>query len=362
MRPLLLIDHGLIHADEAQALKERQSQVMGQSPAIDALARKLAGCTRHVIEGDRLPDEAVQPALLHFLNQELRLAHPDWLDGLPWAALSALADGLSPWPGEGWATLYLGELLISPTQVGFALQATQERSQQLSPPRLRALREGLQEGLGDPEACALQGRSGGLYLRTSRPLQLSCAHPRLIEGLHLPSFEPQGPDAARWRRASHIVQMLWHQENNAAHAAPQILWAWGAGAGLPAACLKTLKETPHGMKDMEDAPLWLIGLIKALTALGLPPDIHYRTFLPSGDSDPAREWWQDWAKWARELEEIAARSPRGAWKLVVTQGSQGLVFESAPRSTMRGALAAMGERIRIGSSAPLTDILTLHDD
>lgn len=322
-RPLVFLKDMLLTREEASSL--------AQHPGREALAAPVAGPSlatglgpmlrsrRHAVGEAGLPSSTAQPAEIEFL--EASLAGALGLTGaLPWAAWAALADGLRPASGETWATLWPGRLAMTPSQVSLSFPGPHHP---LSAQAMTALGLGLGEVLG-PDSQVMTGRSGQLYLRSRVSLDLRTAHPDLVAGRHLPSFEPEGAGAATWRRASHAVQMRWHGLPDAAGV--DSLWIWGAGV-LPAVTAPPAQVStdPAGRTSESaggsaatplphSAPLWLQGLCTALSEQGHRPLVRWLDPALALVDRPALAWWQAMA------EALANTPPRGLAGVLATDG------------------------------------------
>lgn len=362
-RALVILSDMLVHREEAESLKAISApsetedadglagllQIRQRLERPERAARESLGwfqsARRTPIGEWALPSPTAQPATLAYLNAQLgSLLKGTEEDShqaaaLPWAALSAWAEGLHPEPGETWAELWPARLSMSPSQVGLDFFPVDHP---LTPATQTALEDALRGVLGEDLAIH-RAQSGQLYLAMGRALHLQTAHPSLIAGRHLPAFEPEGEDARLWRRASNAVQMAWHAlhhdttgrrsagdignmpaaslSSQPSHT-PDTLWLWGAGA------LSTgLARRTHSVEELSAnkptsgslSPRWLIGLTEYLRAKGYEPAITWIDPRLAEADQPALAWW------TALQQALETRPSRQAW--LATDGGFGWLFE-----------------------------------
>ena len=333
---VLVIDSGLMTADQASRLARHLPASL--SPEVVSALRLLDR-----LHGEDLadpwqdPDAVVQPGALRAYEAALRrLRTSDWTlsqDSLPWAAWTALADGLQPAPGDYWMQLL-------PCRMGLSAQAVgliPIPSNSFTPAQVQTMASLVAQW----PATLVQSASGAVFLRSEEPFGLAASAPEMLMGLHLAHHPPIGPRSRDWRHLSNEIQMAFHMltEGEEDAGLAQTPWPWGAGR-LPLNAQAAPPIPPPDRQQPRPVPrLAMEGLHHWLLSQGFPASL--RSWQPE-DTD---SWIEAWLGALQALAAMALTDQ--PWILMATHGGQARVWASVNRTAPRWY-----ERLRIGGLRP----------
>jgi hypothetical protein len=200
---------------------------------------------------------------------EPSLAQAFGIETEAYAAISWLGEGHDP---EGYCWMYADPVHFSLQRDYFSLAYPAPLV--LPSDENAVLLDAINKHFSEDGLVFCIGASGRWYLRTTDAPEISTTLPAAVAGRDVRAYQPQGPDAARWKRIMYELQMLLHQHpvNEAREARGELpvnsLWLSGQGR-LPAhtkaasfACVYAQQPIARGLGTLGGAKVEALPLLQ----------------------------------------------------------------------------------------------------
>ncbi|MFM1880805.1 MAG: hypothetical protein RLZZ344_1039, partial [Pseudomonadota bacterium] len=348
---ILIIESGLLSADAHATIVRALPPVM--LPAAAEGLRMLHGMPHHDLDDPwKESDSAVMPGALRAYAAALEagglVLRPN--ASIPWAAWSAIAEGLEPAPDEFWIQLLPCRLGLSAQAVGLIPLGPNG----FSPIQVETMARRVEQW----PATLVQSASGAVFLRSPQDFGVTASAPEMLGGLHLAHHPPIGHRSRAWRQMSSEIEMAFHQlaEDEEDPCTAQMLWPWGGGR-LPTLTTQILVTQILPVQQFslaETAPPAIRGLHQWLATGGYGASL--RCWQPHDIA-----FWVD--AWQEALAAVFALSKaRRPWALLATDNAYARLWAAsdytAPGWFSWSGLARLRRPATKGLHAAWADLVT----